>query len=80
MTKYYGLKHSSGELLSLTGSVIIHDNPREMEFLIQGAPPVELPGNSMEEVAYRLGRPVLLLKDHPDFEGVRWPLDKRDFW
>lgn len=80
MTNYWAIKHSSGELLSLDMAVIIHDNPREIEWLISPAKSVPLNGKTPQEVAHYLGRRVLLLKDHPDMASVQWPLDKRYFW
>lgn len=69
----------SGELISYRGRVLVHDNPAELGWLISGARTVQLQGTSPEEVAERLGRPVMALRDHPDMRVLRWPLDKRDF-
>lgn len=80
MGSWFAIKHSSGELLSLKMAVIIHDNPREIEWLISPAKPVPVKGKTPQEVAHHLSRKVLLLKDHPDFESVKWPLNERDFW
>lgn len=80
MTTWYAVRHSSGELLSLKGAVIVHDNPREIEWLIAPAKPIPLKGTTPPEVAHHLSRRVLLLKDHPDFSNVTWPLDKSKFW
>lgn len=82
MTAWYALKHSSGELISKNGAVLIHDNLREMEWFIPSCPPIGLRGSSPDEVSHHLGRPVMRLKDHPDLValGLSWPLNKRDFW
>jgi hypothetical protein len=67
------------ELVSLQGRVLVHDSRPELEWLIPGWPVVELKGDSPEEIADRLGRPVMLWKDHPGMAGIRWPLDRKDF-
>lgn len=69
------------ELLSLGGRVLVHDNRYEMEFLVPVGVfrYVELQGSTPEEVGARLGRPAMLLRDHPDMSAVTWPLDRRNF-
>lgn len=75
----YALKgHASGELLSYKGHVLLHPVRREVEWLMPAQTVVELSGNA-DQIAQRLGRPVMLLKDHPDMASVRWPLRKEDF-
>lgn len=80
MADYWAIKHSSGELLSLKLAVIIHDNPRELEWLLPSVKATPVRGRTPQEVAHHLGRRVLLLKDHPDMASVQWPLNRRDFW
>lgn len=76
----YALKHvRSGELMSKGGRVLVHGDRAELEWLIPGSPTVALKGDTVEEVAGHLGRPVMLWKDHPDMGPVRWPLNREDF-
>lgn len=79
---WYGIRGAtSGELLSYKGAVIIHDNPHEMEFILVGTGgAVGLPGKTPKEVATRIQRKAMLLKDHPDLSHVRWPIQREDFW
>lgn len=63
---------NSGELLSYGGKVLVHDNARELEYLVpRGAKVVRCP--RMEEDQ------VLSIRLHPDLATVRWPLRKEDF-
>jgi hypothetical protein len=69
----------TGEPLSFRGRVILHDGPAtEVSWVLPTVRGVYLP-YSAEQVAERLGRPVMLLRQHPDMASVRWPLDRRDF-
>jgi hypothetical protein len=69
----------TGELLSFRGYVLLHDGPMaEAEYLIVGPTPIELPGTA-EQISARLGRPVMMLRDHPGFASVQWPIRKGDF-
>lgn len=79
---WYGIRGAaSGELLSLKGAVIIHNNPREIEFILAGTGgPVGLPGKDPKDVATKLMRRTMLLRDHPDLSNIKWPLDRNDFW
>lgn len=72
---------TSGELLSFNGRMLIHDNRAEVEWLFRDTirAAVVLRGSTVEEVAHRYGRPVMLLRDHPDMSAVRFPLDPKDF-
>ena len=69
----------TGEILSHGGRVVLHDNRAELEFLCPGVRVVELPGDSATYIAGRMGRPAMLLRDHPDMAPVRWPLDRKAF-
>jgi hypothetical protein len=71
--------HGGREPFTFQGRVVVHGDRAELEYLIPTHPVVELPGRTPEEVAARLGVPVMPLKDHPDMASVRWPLDRRDF-
>lgn len=79
---WYGVRGAtSGELLTLKGAIIIHDNPREIEFILSGTGgAVGLPGKTPKEVATRLMRRTMLLRDHPDLSNLKWPLNRNDFW
>ncbi|HET9384509.1 MAG TPA: hypothetical protein VFO67_05130 [Gemmatimonadales bacterium] len=68
---------ASHELLSLHGKVLVHDNPREMEFLLANVKIKRL-GTDLDRAL--AGRPHMLLRDHPDMTWVRWPLREEDFW
>lgn len=76
----YAIRHSSGELCTYQGAVIVHSNRPEMQWLIPSHPVVELAGDSAAEVAEKYGRPAMNLRDHPDLASVRWPLNRNDFW
>lgn len=69
----------SGELYSLNGRVLVHDNRAELEWLMPQTKTVPLPGETVTDVAARLNRPVMLWKDHPDMAGIAWPLRRKDF-
>lgn len=62
----------SGELLSLGGRVLVHDNAAELEFLFPGARVVALP-------SYVPPEQTLPVSAHPEMASVRFPLDRRDF-
>lgn len=69
----------SGELLSFAGHVLLHDGPvAEVEYLVTGVRLVDLPGTA-EHISSKLGRPVMMLRDHPGLASVRWPLQREDF-
>lgn len=79
--KWFGIQsRQTGELYTLKMCVMVHDDPRELEWLITNAKVVGLRGETPYDVAYLLQRRVMLLKDHPDLSHVRWPLDRNDFW
>lgn len=72
---------TTGELFSIDGNVIIHDHPAEFDFLVKyTGRMVRMRGKEAEEVASWLGRPVVCLRDHPNMVGIKWPLNKQDFW
>lgn len=69
----------TGEPLSFRGRVILHDGPpAEVAFLLPTVRCVALSGTA-DRISARLGRPVMMLRQHPDMASVRWPLDRRDF-
>lgn len=65
----------SGEPLSYMGSVLVHDNRKEMEFLFpKNVDDIrQLPKRGFGD------RPVLQLRHHPEMQGITWPLDVREF-
>lgn len=70
---------ATGEPLSYRGRVILHDGPaEEIMFILPMVRCVQLPGTAIH-VADRIGRPVMMLKDHPDMASVRWPIERRNF-
>lgn len=76
---YAFVGHTSHELLSFRGRMVLHHSREEMEYLFPLTQVVRLNGDSLEEVAHRYGRPVMRLSDHPDMAAVEWPLDRRKF-
>jgi hypothetical protein len=73
MTRTFALKGGvSGELISWQGRVLVHDNPRELQYLFPKMEVVEIPVNPD-------GRPTMWVGDHPELATVQWPLDPKDF-
>lgn len=62
---------NSQNWITYNGKVLVHDDRTELEFLCPGQTvrPIEL----KEEEA-------MPIKLHPQFDGYRWPLDRKDFW
>lgn len=79
MTWFAVKGRTSGELLSLRGALLIHENRAELEFLIPGFRVVAITGGTPEEIAQHYGRPVMRWIEHPQLAAVRWPLRKDDF-
>jgi hypothetical protein len=71
--KWYAMQMPrAGELYTNGGRVIIHDNPRELGWLI--------PNVKVVSINWRnLGRPLVRLRDLPEMAGVAWPLQKSSF-
>lgn len=69
---YMLIAPASREPYSYQGAVLIHDNPRELEWLFPGVRVAKLPGRG-------LGRPLLRLRHHPDMHAVEFPLSEGDF-
>lgn len=61
----------SKELLSQNGKVIVHDNPRELAWVLRG------PFKVVELPKHGIGRPLVSLRDV--LPTVQFPLDTRDF-
>jgi len=60
----------TGQLLSLGGRTLVHDNERELAFLFPNSQIVAADIPLVEQYPIRL---------HPDLASVRWPLDPKDF-
>lgn len=72
MTRHALVGAVSGELLSLGGRVLVHNNAAELEFLFPGARVVPLP-------AYVPPAQTLPIAAHPDLTAVRFPIQRKDF-
>lgn len=63
----------SHQLWSWRGLIIVHDNRKELEWLLTGeAHSVELPRDIEPEY-------TIWVKDHPSFQSVAWPMERTDF-
>jgi hypothetical protein len=72
----------SGELLSFRGRVLVHDNRAEMEFLFPKHKDGQVRIIEVKVIGATLvhdGRPTMPLKNHPDLDMVKWPLDPKKF-
>lgn len=71
--KMYGIRgRHSGELMTWSGRVIVHDNKDEMQFIFEGADIVEVPRSIEPEL-------MISIKHHPDFGSYQWPLEMNVF-
>jgi hypothetical protein len=70
---------TSRELISYRGAIIVHDNRHEMEWLHQKS--VDDGIVAVVEISARLvsERPVIRLRNHPDYAGITFPIDRDDF-
>lgn len=64
---------NSRQLLSWQGLVIVHDNARELEWLITGDVKCVRVPSSLDPMD------TIWIKDHPNFQSVQWPLDEDEF-
>lgn len=73
--------HSSGELFSLDGAVLVHDNRHELHWLFPNAVSREVVVRGEGPEASIGGRPVLPIAQHPDIVrvGITFPLDRTKF-
>lgn len=73
--KRFGLVGSkTRDFLTYNGKVIVHSDRDELEFLVpthKGMVREVPPSMPVDQ--------CLPIKFHPDFESVRWPLDRRQF-
>lgn len=73
MTARYGLYGPrSQDFLTYSGRVLVHDNPDELEFLVDGAVVLPIPPGIPDDQ-------TLPITAHPELAGVRFPLRRRDF-
>jgi len=66
----FALETTTGDVFTLGGAILVHDNPSELEFLFPGRKARDVTGTRC---------PVRPWKDHPEMAGVRWPLRREDF-
>lgn len=73
MTTLYGLWGPTAlSWLTRGGRVLAHPDRGELEFLFTGANVRPLRGVAAED--------LLLVRDLPEYAGVRFPLRREDFW
>lgn len=73
MTRRYAMVGTaSGEALSYCGLILTHTDRAELEYLFSGVRIVEL-GSQIPEYD------CMSITQHPDLNGVRWPLVREDF-
>lgn len=70
--------HATGDLLTLHGRPLVHDDLAELEYLIDTrttrivrVTPADLRARSPLE--------PMMLRDHPGLSHLRWPLRREDF-
>jgi hypothetical protein len=66
----FALETTDGDVFTLGGEILVHDNPAELEFLF--------PGRKAKDVSATRW-PTRPWKDHPEMAGIRWPLRREDF-
>lgn len=68
------------EILTKDGQVLVHDNPRELEFLF-GLKDGKSATVKVVEVsaAFLRERPFMRLRDHPELAATTFPLDPAEF-
>lgn len=76
MTTYALHGQDAGDLLTLEGRPIVHDNREEMEWLMPGARVVRVDDRDLRQ---RSPLPPMRLPEHPDLQGLTWPLTRREF-
>lgn len=70
MTKLWSLRcDANSAVFTYRGRAIVHTDKRELEYLFPGNEVVELP-------SYWEDTMTISLKDHPDMDTVRFPLDQ----
>jgi hypothetical protein len=71
----YGMYgRNSREFWTYKGAfTIVHDDPGELAYLLVGEGTVRQVPRSIDP------QDTIWIKDHPDFQSVRWPLQRSDF-
>jgi hypothetical protein len=72
VTRYGLFGAQSRDFLTYGGRVLVHDNPDELAFLIEGATVRAVPPSIPDAL-------TLPITAHPELTGVRFPLSRRDF-
>ena len=72
MTRYGLFGAKSRDFLTYRGRILVHDNDRELAYLLPGSTPRPLP----RDIPAELTLPIRL---HPELAAIRWPLDRGDF-
>lgn len=67
--KYAIVGRVSKELLTYRGFVLVHEDRRELEYLFPNERIVPLPGYFEDSL-------TMQIKDHPDMDTVKFPLEK----
>ncbi len=62
--------NTTGQLLTLNGKVLTHDNRAELEFLVPYTEVVQT------DVRFEDSLPI---RFHPDLSHISWPIRKADF-
>lgn len=66
----FALETATGDVFTLGGAILVHDNPDELEFLFPGRKAKDVTGTQC---------PVRPWKDHPELAGFTWPLRREEF-
>jgi hypothetical protein len=76
MSIYAAYGAHSGDLLTYQGRPLVHDSRAEFEFLLPGTRIVEVTARDLET---RSPLTPLPIGEHPDFQGLTWPLTRDQF-
>ena len=67
--KFCLVGQQTGEILTWKNRALVHENKRELEYLFPGLRVVPLPSYWQEAMTFPL-------KDHPDMDTVKFPLEQ----
>lgn len=70
MGRLWALKTVAGDVFTLGGAVIVHEDRAELEWLFPHRETVDVTESVL---------PKLQLKNHPQMAGTRWPLHREDW-
>lgn len=70
MSALWALETASGDVFTLGGAILVHENRAELEFLFPGRTAKEVTGTRL---------PTRPWRNHPEMDGIRWPLRREDF-